>query len=144
MSRQGFVFRISWVTTFTACPLTSKEAAEAQTSRKLPRHIAGRTQGMAITKRESIHKFFFVFWSCNDIADPGTYNLLGIRVEGKSGVPARPENPTILAGALLLMLQTADRIIDDAVKALARWYDRDLVHRRRSQVLAVPRGQLQS
>eukprot|EP00959_Pyramimonas_sp_CCMP1952_P227534 4757749-Pyramimonas_sp.AAC.2 len=67
--------------------------------------------------KKGVHtQIHFVFWSFNDIADPGTYNLLGIRVEGKSGAPARPENPTMLAGALRPMLETADRIIDDAVK----------------------------
>eukprot|EP00959_Pyramimonas_sp_CCMP1952_P413052 8655498-Pyramimonas_sp.AAC.1 len=37
----------------------------------------------------------FVFWSFNGIADQATYNLLGVRVEGK-----RSENPAPLAGAL--------------------------------------------
>eukprot|EP00959_Pyramimonas_sp_CCMP1952_P217730 4553655-Pyramimonas_sp.AAC.1 len=53
----------------------------------------------------------FIFWNFNDIADQSTFNLLGDRVDGK-----REENPTLPAGALRLMLEAAERIIDDAVK----------------------------
>eukprot|EP00959_Pyramimonas_sp_CCMP1952_P034358 720035-Pyramimonas_sp.AAC.1 len=53
----------------------------------------------------------FIFWSFNDIADQTTFNLLGVRAEGK-----RHEDPPLLAGALRVMLETADRIIDDAIK----------------------------
>eukprot|EP00959_Pyramimonas_sp_CCMP1952_P313489 6561869-Pyramimonas_sp.AAC.1 len=53
----------------------------------------------------------FVLWSFNDIADQATHHVLGVRVEGE-----RSENPTILAGALRLLLETSDRIIDDAAK----------------------------
>eukprot|EP00959_Pyramimonas_sp_CCMP1952_P152556 3192141-Pyramimonas_sp.AAC.1 len=53
----------------------------------------------------------FVFWAFHDIADQSACNLLGVRVEGK-----RDEDPRLLAGALRVMLETSDRIIDDAVK----------------------------
>eukprot|EP00959_Pyramimonas_sp_CCMP1952_P405551 8499704-Pyramimonas_sp.AAC.1 len=58
----------------------------------------------------------FVLWSFNDSAGQATHDLLGIRVEGKPGMPSRLENPTGLAGALRLLLETSDRIIDEAVK----------------------------
>eukprot|EP00959_Pyramimonas_sp_CCMP1952_P301925 6317986-Pyramimonas_sp.AAC.2 len=45
------------------------------------------------------------------MADQAAINLLGVRVEGK-----RSENPTVLAGAFRLMLETSNRIIDDAVR----------------------------
>eukprot|EP00959_Pyramimonas_sp_CCMP1952_P311050 6509220-Pyramimonas_sp.AAC.1 len=53
----------------------------------------------------------FVFWFLIDISDQSTCNLLGVRVEGKRG-----EDPRLLAGALRVILETSDRIIDDAVK----------------------------
>eukprot|EP00959_Pyramimonas_sp_CCMP1952_P281723 5888453-Pyramimonas_sp.AAC.1 len=53
----------------------------------------------------------FIFWNFNDIAGQSTFNLLGVRVEGK-----REENPALLAGALRLMLEASERLIGDAVK----------------------------
>eukprot|EP00959_Pyramimonas_sp_CCMP1952_P008196 171298-Pyramimonas_sp.AAC.1 len=52
-----------------------------------------------------------MFWSFNDIADQSTFNLLGVRVEGKWN-----EDPTLHAGAFRLMLEAVERIIEDAVK----------------------------
>eukprot|EP00959_Pyramimonas_sp_CCMP1952_P223312 4668408-Pyramimonas_sp.AAC.1 len=34
----------------------------------------------------------------------------------RESMPSRPESPTVLAGALRLLLETSDRIIDEAVK----------------------------
>eukprot|EP00959_Pyramimonas_sp_CCMP1952_P227202 4750451-Pyramimonas_sp.AAC.1 len=52
----------------------------------------------------------FIFWNFHDIADCSTGDLLGVCAEGK-----REENPILFAGALRVMVEAAERRVDDAV-----------------------------
>eukprot|EP00959_Pyramimonas_sp_CCMP1952_P116037 2425806-Pyramimonas_sp.AAC.1 len=51
----------------------------------------------------------FIFWNFNDIVD-GTGDLNGVGTDGK-----RQENPTLFAGTLRVMVEAAERLVDEAI-----------------------------
>eukprot|EP00959_Pyramimonas_sp_CCMP1952_P446678 9352795-Pyramimonas_sp.AAC.1 len=51
----------------------------------------------------------FTFWNFNDMID-GTGELNGVGSGGK-----RQENPTLFAGTLRIMVEAAERLVDEAI-----------------------------